>query len=288
MANISAKDVQALRAKTGVGMMDCKRALTDAEGDLEKAVGLLRERGLAKAGKRVGRETSEGAVGIALAGTTGAIIELNCETDFVAKTEGFQSLVEQVAGVVAADAGIGDAEAALLAKLGEATVQEAIQAAVGKMGENIQLRRVARIVVDEGVVGGYVHAGAKLGVIVGLRTGASEEAVGMLAKDVAMHVAAIDPTPVSVDRDGVPADVVAKEKEILGKQAEQSGKPEKLIEKIVSGRINKFFSENCLLEQAFVKDPDISVGELLKKVSGDVASDLAVTEFVRFKLGEAG
>jgi elongation factor Ts len=288
MAKISAKDVQALRAKTGVGMMDCKRALSDAEGDLDKAVVLLRERGLSKASKRVGRVTSEGAVGIAIAGSTGAIVELNCETDFVAKTDDFQSLAGRLAEVVAGDASISDVEAALAADSDGGTVQEAIQAAISKVGENIQLKRVARVAVDEGVVGGYVHAGAKLGVIVGLRTGASGDAVEVLTKDVAMHVAATDPTPVSVDRDGVPADVVAKEKEILRKQAEQSGKPEKVIEKIVDGRINKFFSENCLLEQAFVKDPDTSVGNLLKQVAGDLGSEMAVTEFVRFKLGEAG
>jgi elongation factor Ts len=288
MANISAKDVQALRVQTGAGMMDCKRALTDAEGDSEKAIELLRERGLSKAGKRAARETTEGAVGVALTGTAAGIVQLNCETDFVAKTDDFQGLVQKIAELVAAEAGVADAEAALGARLGEASVQETIQAAVGKMGENIQLKRVARIAVDEGMVGGYVHAGSKLGVIVGLRTSASGDAVTTLAKDVAMHVAAFDPTPISVDRDGLPEDEVAKEKEILRKQAEQGGKPEKVIDKIVDGRIQKFFSQVCLLEQAFVKDPDISVGQLLKNAAGDLSSEVKVTEFVRFKLGEAG
>lgn len=277
---ISASDVKALRDSTGAGMMDCKRALTDADGSLDKATELLRERGLAKAGKRAGRETSEGAVAVVIDGGVGAIIELGCETDFVAKTDDFQGAAAQVAGIVASDASIADAAAALAAKADSGTVEELISATAAKVGENCQLKRVHRIAVDGGVVGGYVHGGGKLGVLVGLHAAPSDDAAG-LAKDVAMHVAAIDPTPIAVDRDAVPADIVDKERELLKREALASGKPEKVVDKIVEGRINKFYQEHCLLEQPFVKDPDQKVGDLLaaRGASG-------VAEFVRFKLGE--
>jgi elongation factor Ts len=283
MANISAKDVKALREETGAGMMDCKNALKDAEGDAKKAVELLRERGLSKVGKRAGRATSEGTVGFALAGADAAIVELGCETDFVAKTDDFQGLAQQVAEVVASDASIDDAEKALAAKLGDGSVDDRIKSTAAKVGENIELKRVGRVSAGQGIVGGYVHAGGKLGVVVALRCAAAGESQSTLLRDVSMHIAAVDPTPVAVDRDGVSADLVESEKNILRKQAEQTGKPENVVEKIVEGRINKFFSEHCLLEQGFVKDPDKSVGQMLSE-AGD---DIAVAGFVRFKLGEA-
>jgi len=283
MAKISAKDVKTLRDETGAGMMDCKNALKDAEGDPKKAVELLRERGLSKAGKRAGRATSEGTVIFAIEGGDAAIVELGCETDFVAKTDDFQHLARQVAEVVASDASIDDPAKALAAKLGDGSVDDTIKATVARVGENIELKRVGRVSAGQGIAGGYVHAGGRLGVVVALRSAAGAASLGTVAKDISMHVAAVDPTPVAVDREGVSADLVASEKSILRKQAEQSGKPEKVIEKIVEGRINKFFSEHCLLEQGFVKDPDTTVGKML----GEAGDDIAVAGFVRFKLGEA-
>jgi len=291
VAGISAKDVKALRERTGAGMMDCKGALSDAEGDVERAIELLRERGLAKAGKKAGRATSEGAIAISVAGGAAGIVDLGCETDFVAKTDDFQALAQQVAGVVAGDAAIQNVEQALAAPLEGGTVADKINAAIGTLGENMALKRVGRIAVDPGVAGGYVHAGGKLGVVVAVATEApasASESLDSLVKDLSMHVAAVDPTPVSIDRDGVPAELVAKEREILTKQAQQSGKPENVIEKMVEGRLNKFFAENCLVEQAFVKDPDRSVAALLKGVAGEVGADVSVASFLRFKLGEAG
>ena len=279
MAEISAKAVKTLRDQTGAGMMDCKRALADAEGSLEKAVELLRERGLAKAGKREGRATSEGAIAIALQGTAGGMVEVGCETDFVARTDEFSKLGEALAAAVAADASIGDPEALLDAKLDGEAVRDRITAAIAKLGENVVVKRVSRLAVESGLVGGYVHAGGKLGVLVALEAPGDGPDAQAAAKDLAMHVAAADPTPVAVDRDGVPSETLESERVILRKQAEQSGKPEKVIDKIVEGRVNKFLSEVCLVDQAFVKDPDRSVGDLLGKAT--------VQSFERFKLGEA-
>ncbi len=286
MAGISAKDVKALRDTTGAGMMDCKRALTDAGGDVDKATELLREWGVAKAGKRAGRETSEGAVEYSISGGQGALIELGCETDFVAKTPDFQNLARSVAEAVAAAAPVADAAAALSAPMEGGTVDDVIKTAVAKVGENIQLKRVASISV-EGVTGAYIHGQGKLGVLVGLETGQGGDVVTTVARDLAMHVAAHDPTPIAVDREGVAPDVVEKERAFLTKEAADSGKPPNVVEKMVEGRLGKFFKENCLLEQGFVKDPDKSVRDILAEAGKAAGGDIQVAEFVRFKLGEA-
>ena len=280
MAEISAKAVKDLREKTGAGMMDCKRALSEAGGDVEKAIEVLRERGLAKAGKREGRATSEGAIAIAIAGASGGMLELGCETDFVARTDDFQQLADRLANAVAADASLSSADALLAASVDGSAVTETLAAAISKLGENVVVKRVARIDVPGGTVGGYVHVGGVLGVLVGL---AAEGDHAALAKDVAMHVAAADPSPVAVSRDGVSADMLAKEREIYRKQALQEGKPEKIVDRIVDGKINKFVSEICLVEQPFVKDPDQTIGDLLKQ-----AGDVKVAAFERFKLGQTG
>lgn len=281
MASISAKDVKALRESTGAGMMDCKKVLTEANGDPDKALELLRERGLSKAGKRAGRETSEGAIVISVEGAIGTIIELGCETDFVARTDDFQALAQQIGDAIVKQGGVENPEQALQLSLGEGTIDDGIKHAAATMGENIELKRVSQI-TSNGIVGSYIHAGGKLGVVVAL-DGAEAGDFASVARDLAMHVAAIDPTPVAIDRDGMPADLIESEKSILRKQAVQSGKPEKIVDKIVEGRINKFFAENCLLEQPFVKDPDTSVTKMLAAVN----SDLRVSSFIRFKLGEA-
>lgn len=281
MASISAKDVKVLRESTGAGMMDCKKVLSEAKGDPDKALELLRERGLSKAGKRAGRETSEGAIVISVEGAIGTIIELGCETDFVAMTDDFQTLAQQIGDAIVQQGGVEDPERALGLSLGEGTIDDGIKHAAATLGENIELKRVSRI-TSKGIVGSYIHAGGKLGVVVALDGAEGGDFTGV-ARDLAMHVAAIDPTPVAIDRDGVPADLVESERSILRKQAVQTGKPENIVDKIVEGRINKFFAENCLLEQPFVKDPDTSVTKMLAAVN----SDLRVSSFIRFKLGEA-
>ncbi len=261
---------------TGAGMMDCKRVLSDADGDVQKAVELLRERGLAKAGKREGRATSEGVIAIALDGGNGGMVELGCETDFVARTDDFASLASGLAGVAASDASVDGPDALLERSLDGEKIADRVTAAIAKLGENVVVKRVVRLSVDGGHVGGYVHAGGKLGVLVGLAK-AGGDAEG-LSKDLAMHVAAADPSPVAVTRDGVDAELVEGERKIYRAQAEQEGKPEKVIDRIVEGKINKFLADVVLVDQPFVKDPDKTVKELL--------GDAEVTGFVRFKLGE--
>lgn len=288
MAEISASVVKALRDQTGAGMMDCKRALSDADGDVARAGELLRERGLAKAVKREGRETTEGVIGLALAATAGALVELACETDFVAKTDEFQKLASRLAAAAAADASLASADSLASATLDGEKVSERIQSAIAKVGENVVLRRVARLASrDGGVVGGYVHAGGKLGVLVALSAKRGGNALDGLAKDLSMHVAAADPSPVSVDRSGVPKELVDAERAIFRAQAEQSGKPANIVEKMVEGRVNKYYAEVCLLEQAFVKDPERTVSGLLADEAKRLGDEIAVIGFVRFKLGEA-
>jgi elongation factor Ts len=286
VAEISAAVVKDLRDKTGAPMMDCKKALTDASGDQAKAFELLRERGLAKAAKRAGKETSEGTIALATGDGTAVLIELGCETDFVAKTPDFQALAASLARA-ALDASAASPDAVLAANVGGAKASDLISAAIGRIGENIQLKRVEKLRAAGGVAGGYIHAGGKLGVMVGLATSARGEAVSALAKDLAMHVAAADPSPVAIDRDGVPRELLDKEAEIFRKQALGEGKPEKIVERIVEGRIKKYYAEVCLLEQPFVKDPNKSISKLLAEAGGKLGSPIGVTAFVRFRLGEA-
>jgi elongation factor Ts len=286
VAEISAQVVKDLRDKTGAPMMDCKKALADANGDQAKAALLLRERGLAKAVKRAGKETSEGTIALATGDGVAALIELGCETDFVAKTPDFQALAAALAKA-AIDANAASPDAVLAAPVGGAKGSEAIANAIAKIGENIQLKRVEKLAAPGGVTGGYIHAGGKLGVMVGFATSARGEAVSALAKDVAMHVAAADPSPVAIDRDGVPRELLDKEADIFRKQALGEGKPEKIVERIVEGRIKKYYAEVCLLEQPFVKDPDKTVAKLLADAGAKLGAPLQVTAFVRFRLGEA-
>ncbi len=287
MADISAKAVKELRDKTGAGMMDCKRALADAEGQLETAVDLLRERGLAKASKRQGRATSEGTVAMALEGDSGAVVELGCETDFVAKTGDFQELAGQLASAVAANASLDSSEAVLAAPLAGGSGDELVRGAASRLGENVELKRVRRLVAEgAGLVGGYVHAGGKLGVLVALGTAAAGEGVEALAKDLAMHVAAADPTPQAVDASGISAEFLERERSLFLRQAEQEGRPAQVLDKIVEGRMGKLKREICLLDQPFVKDPDKSVSQLLDEARDRLGEEVVIQGFVRFKLGE--
>ncbi len=253
MAGITAQAVKALRDQTGAGMMDCKRVLQDADGDIKRAVELLRERGLARAGKREGRATSEGVIAIVLDAGVGGMVELGCETDFVARTDDFRALADALASVVMADGSIDSAEALLEGQVEGEKVADKMTAAIAKLGENVVLKRAVRLEVEgPGIAGGYVHAGAKLGVLVGLCTSVSGPPVEGLAKDLAMHVAAADPSPLAVDRDGISSELLESERNIYRRQAEQEGKPEKVIDRIVEGKLGKFTAEVCLLEQAFV------------------------------------
>jgi elongation factor Ts len=286
VAEITAAVVKDLRDKTGAPMMDCKRALTDAQGDQARAFELLRERGLAKAAKRAGKETSEGTIALATGDGVAALIELGCETDFVAKTPDFVALAASLA-TAAVEANATTADAVLAARVGGAKGADAVAAAIGRIGENIQLKRVEKLAVPGGVAGGYIHAGGKLGVMVGLATSARGEAVNALAKDVAMHVAAADPSPIAIDRDGVPKAALDREAEIFRKQALSEGKPEKIVDRIVEGRIKKYYSEVCLLEQPFVKDPDKAVSRVLAEAGEKLGAPVRVTAFVRFRLGES-
>jgi len=289
VAEISAELVKTLRERTGAGMMDCKRVLADANGDMERAAELLRERGLAKAGKREGRATSEGAIAIALEGAVGGMVELGCETDFVARTDEFQRLAAALARVVAANAAIDGPDALLAARADGEPVAERIQGAIAKLGENMVPKRVAKLAIDgSGIVGGYVHAGGKLGVLVGLATGARGPEIEGLARDLAMHVAAADPSPVAVERSQLTPKLLESERAIYRAQAEQEGKPAKVIDRIVDGKLNKFAADVCLIEQAFVKDPDRSVGDVVDDVAKRAGVAIQVTGFRRFRLGEAG
>jgi elongation factor Ts len=286
VAEISAAAVKGLRDRTGAGMMECKKALSEAGGDIDKAVTLLRERGLAKAAKREGRASNEGTVAIALAGTAAAAVELGCETDFVARTDEYQAFAQQLARV-AAQSGAASVDALAKASLDGAPVDERVKAIGAKLGENVVVKRVGRLEAPaDGFTGGYVHAGGKLGVLVAFSGSARGAGAETLAKEIAMHVAAADPSPVSIDRSGVPADLIARERELFSKQAAQSGKPEKVIEKIVEGRINKFYAEVCLVEQPFVMNPDQTIGQVLAERGKQLGADVAVTGFLRFRLGE--
>ncbi len=276
---ISAGQVKELRERTGAGMMDCKKALEESGGDMEAAIDLLRSRGTAKAAKRAGKEATEGAVGLHLdgAGGVGALVEVACETDFVARTDDFQALASELAEHVATQSkdtdGAGPGEALLEQPFrgGDRTVGEEITAVAARTGERIVVRRFARYAAG-GSVSGYVHLTGKIGVLVELDGAVTEE----LARDVAMHIAAT--RPLSVKAEDIPADVVERERAVYLEQVRNEGKPENIQEKIVEGKLKRFFKESTLLEQPFVKDPDTTVGALL--------GDATVRRFVRYELGE--
>lgn len=269
MAEVTASLVKELRERTGLGMMECKKALVEAEGDIEKAIEELRKSSGMKAAKKAGRTAADGVVvaKIAADGSYGMLLEVNSETDFVARDSNFLEFVNKVLDKAFA------AKQSDIAALMEGELEAARQALVQKIGENITVRRARVVNAASGVVGFYVHSTGKIAVLVALKGGDAE-----LAKDVAMHVAAVNPQVVR--QDDMPAEVIAKEKEIYTAQAAESGKPADIIEKMVLGRVKKFLAENALLDQAFVKDPEITVGALVKKAGADVV------EFVRFEVGE--
>jgi len=265
MSQVTSALVKDLRERTGLGMMECKRALVEAGADIDKAIEELRKSSGMKAAKKAGRTAADGLVSVKVDGGFGVVVEINSETDFVARDEGFQGFVQTVV-----DAAF-DSKQTDMGALMSGELESLREALVQKIGENISPRRVSNI--DATVVGGYVHSNNRIAVIVGLSGG--DEA---LAKDVAMHVAAVNPTVVSSDQ--MSAEVVAAEKEIYAAQARESGKPEEIIEKMIAGRVSKFLKESSLVDQPFVKDPDITVGKLVKAAGAEVVS------FVRYEVGE--
>jgi elongation factor Ts len=286
---VTAQMVKELREQTGVGMMDCKQALEATDGDIEAAVDWLRSKGFAKAAKKAGRVAAEGLVGVAEAGGKAALVEVNSETDFVARNDQFQSLVSAVAKA-ALDTD-GSLDAVRKAKLPDAgkDVEAAITDAIATIGENMALRRSIAISVEDGVVASYVHAAAapnlgRIGVIVGLKSPGDREKLRALGRQVAMHVAAA--SPLAVDVDGLDPKMVERERGVFAEQARGSGKPENIIDKMVEGRLRKFYEESVLLKQTFVIDGDRSVEEALKAAEAEIGGPIEVTEFAVFRLGE--
>jgi elongation factor Ts len=284
---ITAAMVKELREKTGAGMMDCKAALSETQGDMEAAVDWLRKKGLAKAAKKAGRIAAEGLIAVKVAGTKGVLIEVNSETDFVARNDLFQGLVKMVAQV-ALDVG-PDVEKIKAGKAGSATVEHALAEGVATIGENLTLRRAGALAVAQGAIGSYVHSSVvdglgKIGVLVGLEsTGKSDELVG-LGRLVAMHVAASNPQ--AVDPSGLDPAVVAREKDVLADKFRQQGKPDNVIAKIVESGLKTFYKEACLLDQPYIHDPGKSVAQALKEAEHKVGGPIKVTGFVRFAVGE--
>jgi elongation factor Ts len=291
--NFTAKDVQELRQRTGAGMMDCKKALTETNGDLNAAVEYLRKKGIAKAESRSGRTTSEGMIGSAVSAnaTVGVIAEVNCETDFVARTDDFKALVDVVlAHAMATEAADVDALlAAPVAAEGGKTLDTVVKERSAKLGEVVNVRRVARYSAASGAVGMYTHHNAKVGVLVeaalGNSAAATTEPVQTMLKAIAEHAAAMN--PLALDRTGIAPELVEKEKRIAEDQARQSGKPEAMIEKIATGKLEAFFKDMSLVSQPWVREPKKTITDLIKETGKTAGTDVSVTRFVRFALGDA-
>ena len=287
MANITASMVKELRDKTGAGMMDCKAALGESSGDLEAAVDWLRKKGLAKAAKKAGRVAAEGLIGIALAGNKGVVVEVNSETDFVARNDLFQGLVKMIADVAL---GTGpDVAKMLAAPVGDRSVGDAINETIAKIGENMTLRRAAALSVGKGVVASYVHNSVsdglgKIGVIVALELAGDADELKAFGRMVAMHVASANPQ--AVDASGLDAATVEREKNVLAEKFKAQGKPANVIDKIVESGLKTFYKEACLLDQGFIFDDKKSVAQAVEESEGKVGAPIKVAGFVRFALGE--
>jgi elongation factor Ts len=288
MATISAALVKDLREKTGAGMMDCKTALGETAGDIEAAIDWLRKKGLAKAAKKSGRVAADGLVGVAVEANLGVVVEVNSETDFVARNDDFQSLVHGVVAVALDKAPDIDAESVKGAHFpGGGTVADAIANAIATIGENITLRRAAGLHVPNGVIGHYVHSQivdglGRIGVIVALESTGAAEPLRALGRHVAMHVAAA--SPIALDPAGVDPATIAREKAVLADK--NAGKPPHVLEKIVESGLKTFYKEVCLLDQAYVHDPAKSVAQAVKEAEKSVGAPIAIKGFVRFALGE--
>jgi elongation factor Ts len=292
MSVITSDMVKDLRQRSGAGIMECKEALSETGGDTEAALDFLRKKGAAKAAKKADRSAKEGAVRGVISGKTAALAEFKCETDFVARNELFQKLVADMAAHVIASP-VVEGEEAFFAQPFDGgkskTVKETLAAKIHELGENIVPgRRVRYELSGPGGFGLYIHGAGNIGALVELGAGsdaiAASDKFQQIARDLAMHIAAAN--PVSLSSDGVPADILARERAIFEDQARQSGKPDNLVPKIVEGRVKKFYSESCLLEQAFIKDPDKTVTALLKDAGKELGGELTIRRFVRLQLGE--
>ncbi len=287
MANISATMVKELRERTGAGMMDCKAALGETSGDMEQAVDLLRKKGLAKADKKAGRVAAEGLVGLAVEGNKGVLVELNSETDFVARNDLFQGLVKMIANVALS---VGtDLDKIKAAKIGTITVSEAIAETIAKIGENMTLRRAGALSVGKGVIGNYMHNSVveglgKIGVLVALESTGNADELKRFGRMVAMHIAASNPQ--SIDPSGLDPEVVRREKDVLADKFKAQGKPANVIDKIVESGLKTFYKEVCLLEQEYVHGPDKNVAQAVKEAEGKVGAPIKITGFLRYKIGE--
>lgn len=287
--SISAAQVKELREMTGAGMMDCKAALTETNGDMEAAVDWLRKKGISKADKKAGRTAAEGLIGLAAGTTDAVVVEVNSETDFVARNEAFQDLVRNIAQVALQTDGTVDAVAAATYPKSDKSVSDTIKDAIGTIGENMALRRSAKLSVGKGAVATYVHNAiadnlGKIGVLVAIETEGDAQAASAFGRQVAMHVAATSPMALT-EAELDPA-AVARERDIFTEQARQSGKPDNIVEKMVEGRIRKFYEEVVLLKQAFVINPDLTIEKALKEAEKDIGAPASITGFVRFALGE--
>ncbi len=283
---ITAKMVSELRERTGAGMMDCKKVLVEVDGDMEKAVELLREKGLAAAAKKAGRVAAEGLVETYINedGTKGAVVEVNCETDFVAKNDDFITLVKNMAKQAALSSA-ADVEGLLEEKYiadENMTVKDAVTGLIAKLGENMSIRRFDRYETS-GVLAQYIHGGGRIAVMVELDSAKTEQSESA-AKEIALQVAASN--PLFLSREDVSEDVLEKEREIYRQQALNDGKPEKVVEKMVEGRINKYFKEVCLLEQLWIRDQDYSIAKFVEKQAKEQGSDIKVVKYTRFEKGE--
>lgn len=288
MATITAAMVKELRETTGVGMMDCKQALSETEGNMEAAIDWLRKKGLSKAAKKAGRVAAEGLIGALTDGTKGVVIEVNSETDFVARNEQFQGLVKMIAQV-ALKVG-ADIDAINAAPVGSSTVAGAIADAIATIGENMTLRRAAALEVSQGLVASYIHnavidGAGKMGVIVALESSGKADELAVLGRQLAMHVAAANPQ--ALDPSSLDQAVVQREREVMADKYRQQGKPENMIEKIVENGLKTYYKEVCLLEQAYIHDEKgKSVAQAVKEAEGKVGAPIKITGFVRYALGE--
>ncbi|MHB2265094.1 translation elongation factor Ts [Aliihoeflea sp. PC F10.4] len=287
--SISAALVKQLRDMTGAGMMDCKAALAETNGDIEAAVDWLRAKGIAKADKKAGRTAAEGLIGVAADATSAVVVEINSETDFVARNDAFQDIVRKIAEVALTTDGSTEAVGAATYPGGEKSVTDTIKDAIGTIGENMNLRRAQKLSVSNGAVASYVHNSVadnlgKLGVLVAIETTGNADAARAFARQVAMHVAATNPLALTAEE--VDASAVEREKAVFSEQARQSGKPENIIEKMVEGRMRKFYEEVVLLKQGFVMNPDVTVEKALADAEKEIGAPAKLTGFVRFALGE--
>ena len=287
MAQITAALVKELRDKTSAGMMDCKKALNETGGDLEAAVDWLRTKGIAKADKKAGRIAAEGLVAVALAPNSGALVEVNSETDFVARNDGFQAAVAEIA-TLGLDVNSNEELAAAATSSGD-SVTEFLKKLVGKIGENMNFRRMAKLTVSDGVVAGYIHNSVadgmgKIGVLVALESSGDKAKLEDLAKKIAMHVAAT--SPLALDIDDLDPIVVQKERDMLKAEALESGKPEAIVDKMVEGRMSKFFKESVLMTQIFVMDGERSIAKVIEDEASTLGNDVKMTGYVRMGLGE--